>query len=172
MNQRWFHIMWSTYGAWPPGDPRGFRNRFHRIHSSGDYKNPPPKGEHAGLHRHAKRIMHKSPVMLVPELRQRARDAILEKADALELLVVTVAVSATHAHVLAKLDAARLIEVVGKLKRHSSHSMRDALPGQVWAARRKDKPIRDRAHQMRIVRYILDHALKEGASVWCTRKGA
>ncbi|HEX3314753.1 MAG TPA: hypothetical protein VHR72_07680 [Gemmataceae bacterium] len=30
----------STYGSWLPGNPRGFRSRKHRIHSSGDYKNP------------------------------------------------------------------------------------------------------------------------------------
>ncbi len=47
----WWHNILSTHGSWLPGNPRGFRSRNHRIHSSGDYKNPPPLGEHAGLHR-------------------------------------------------------------------------------------------------------------------------
>ena len=29
--------MFGTYSSWLPGDARGFRNRDHRIHSSGDY---------------------------------------------------------------------------------------------------------------------------------------
>ena len=45
----WYHVIWNTLGSWLPGDPRGFRNRDHRIHSTGDYRNPPPRSEHANL---------------------------------------------------------------------------------------------------------------------------
>ncbi len=44
MSVRWndrVHVMFSTRGHWLPVDPRGFRNRDHRIHSSGDYTHPP-----------------------------------------------------------------------------------------------------------------------------------
>jgi len=54
--QRWYHIILNTRGTWLPGDPRGFRSQSHKIHSSGDYKHPPPKGEHAGLHHYSKMI--------------------------------------------------------------------------------------------------------------------
>lgn len=170
MPPRWFHIMWSTYGAWLQGDPRGFRDRFHRIHSSGDYKRPPPNGEHAGLHRYMKRIMHKDPVLLAPALRQRTLEALLAKAEQIELLVVCAAVSATHVHLLAKLSPNDIENSVARLKRHSSHAIRDAIPGQVWAARREAKPIRDREHQLNVFRYILEHSEKEGAAVWRIRK--
>jgi REP element-mobilizing transposase RayT len=158
--------MWSTYGAWLHGDPRGFRDRFHRIHSSGDYKNPPPKGEHAGLHRYVSRIMHKEPVLLDQSTRQRALGAILDKARQTELLAVCASVSATHVHLLARLSPDSIPDIVGKLKRHSSHAIRDVIPGQVWGARREAKPIRDRAHQLNVLNYILGHARKEGAAVW------
>jgi hypothetical protein len=49
---RWRMITISTKRSWLPGDQRGFRNRQHRIHSSGDYKNPPPRWEHEGLRRY------------------------------------------------------------------------------------------------------------------------
>jgi hypothetical protein len=49
---RWRHIVCNTKCSWLPGDDRGFRSREHRIHSSGDYKNPPPKNEHEGLRRY------------------------------------------------------------------------------------------------------------------------
>jgi hypothetical protein len=39
----WYHVTGSTYGAWLPGDPRGFRTRHHRQHVEGDYKDPPPR---------------------------------------------------------------------------------------------------------------------------------
>jgi hypothetical protein len=48
----WRHIILNTKNTWLHGDDRGFRDRKHRIHSSGDYKNPPPEGEHPGLHRY------------------------------------------------------------------------------------------------------------------------
>ena len=40
----WYHVVLTTYGAWLPGDPRGFRTRHHREHVPGDYKAPPPVG--------------------------------------------------------------------------------------------------------------------------------
>src|SRR5689334_16259687 len=46
---RWRHAVISTKNTWFKGDPRGFRAKHHEIHSSGDYKDPPPPGEHAGL---------------------------------------------------------------------------------------------------------------------------
>jgi hypothetical protein len=51
---RWYHVTINTYGTWLPGDPRGFHSRGHRVHSSGDYREPPPEREHAGLHRWSK----------------------------------------------------------------------------------------------------------------------
>jgi hypothetical protein len=43
----WRHLVIFTHNSWLPGDPRGFRSQNHKILSSGDYKNPPPPGEHA-----------------------------------------------------------------------------------------------------------------------------
>src|SRR5947207_10093448 len=50
----WIHVVVGTYRSWDFGDERGFRSRKHRIHSSGDYKNPPPKREHEGLRKRFK----------------------------------------------------------------------------------------------------------------------
>ncbi len=48
----WFHVVLTTYGAWLPGDVRGFRTRHHREHIEGDYKSPPPQGVYTErLHR-------------------------------------------------------------------------------------------------------------------------
>jgi hypothetical protein len=37
--------------------------------------------------------------------------------------------------------------------------------GKVWAARGKVKPIRDRAHQVNVYRYVCEH-LEQGAALW------
>jgi hypothetical protein len=50
IEMQWFHVILTTYGAWLPGDPRGFRTPNHRLHIEGDYKTPPLTGKHARLH--------------------------------------------------------------------------------------------------------------------------
>ena len=44
----WQHVTLGTRCSWLHGDRRGFRDRGHRTHSSGHFKNPPPETEHAG----------------------------------------------------------------------------------------------------------------------------
>lgn len=168
---RWLHIQWSTFGAWRPGDPRGFRNDRHRIHSSGDYKNPPPAGEHAGLLRYARRVMHREPVALEERLRERARDSIVDKAGRVGLDVACLAVARAHVHLLARFQArkAAVVRVVGQLKRHSSHALREAIPGKLWGAGCHIVAVKDRAHQVTAFNYIVRHAVSEGAAVWDRR---
>ena len=98
--RRWFHIQWSTFGAWLPGDPRGFRNHKHRVHSSGDYRNPPPEGEHAGLLRYAINAMHRDPVALSEDEREVARNAVVLKATMIGVDLACVSVCRKHVHVL------------------------------------------------------------------------
>src|SRR5689334_15714312 len=74
----WRHVIISTFNSWLPGDVHGFRNKKHRIHSSGDYKNPPPLNEHAGLRRYAK-VISEEPVVVPPELRSIVGRAIVTK---------------------------------------------------------------------------------------------
>jgi hypothetical protein len=45
----WYHCMFHTYGAWLPGDHRGFRTRHHKKHIEGDY-NHPPEEDFSALH--------------------------------------------------------------------------------------------------------------------------
>jgi len=78
---KWIHAYWSTFGVWLPGDPRGFRSRGHRIHSSGNYKDPPPTGEHAGLWLHARRMVKQQPVYLLKGQMRAALGALKFKAE-------------------------------------------------------------------------------------------
>ena len=170
MSSRWLHMIWGTHGAWIPGDARGFRNYKHRIHSSGDYRRRPPPDEHAGLRRYVERHRTGQPVILAPDHRERARDAITEKARRLDVEMACLAVASNHVHLLARMAWEEHREIVGKLKRHSSHALRDVLPGRVWGGRCSAKRIRDRQHQVLTYQYILRHGRKEGASVWAVRR--
>lgn len=153
----WRHVILSTYGSWLHGDPRGFRSREHRLHSSGDYKAPPPAGEHAGLHGYElARTAEK--VSISREVRPCLGHALREAFEARSSRVLAMAVCATHVHVLAELpndmDAAK--RIVHACKGAASAGVRRLLPGRIWAAGGKLKPVRDREHQRRVYRYILD----------------
>src|SRR5262249_36777902 len=81
---QWRHVVISTWNSWLPGDPRGFRSKKHKIHSSGDYKNPPPEGDHRFLHDYWKDRVEET-VVIPADLREAVGKAILEKLDQLNI---------------------------------------------------------------------------------------
>jgi REP element-mobilizing transposase RayT len=168
---RWRHCVLSTYASWHHGDPRGFRTKRHRRHSSGDYKSPPPEGEHAGLHEYSKRNSGPK-VVLKPELFATVGRAMQAKLEKKGLRVVAIAIGPERSHVLVELpDAiARVRAIMGECKAASSHAIRDTLPGRVWADGGKFKPVDDPEHHRRTHQYIWDH-YDEGCWVWSHKWG-
>src|ERR1700754_4032896 len=106
-NHKWFHVTTHTYGVWLYGDPRGFRTRHHREHVEGDYKNPPPPGKYADRHERSKNLLKQSPVVLPPEWRKIVGIAVRERFVGLGAQVIAVSMSATHAHILAKMPGSK-----------------------------------------------------------------
>ncbi len=166
---RWRHVIISTVNSWLPGDPRGFRSRKHKIHSSGDYKHPPPPGEHAGLHAYSKKISG-NPVLVPYELRSVVGMAILRKLRKLDYRVLALSVGGMHAHALVELPDDILIvrHIAGQCKTVSSHAIRRSVPGRVWGAGGTYKPVDNARHHRQVFRYILD---QEDAWVWSLRDG-
>ncbi len=163
---RWFHVILTTYAAWLPGDPRGFRTRDHREHVDGDYKRPPPKGCYDGLHRSARKNLAGRPRTLSVAQRRFVLQAIHEKLTRLGILVAILAVGGRHAHLLVKLPPKQTRFLMGMVKRHATFRLREfGDKERVWAERPKFVPIKDRTHQLNAYRYIADH-VKEGAVVW------
>ncbi|MFI4859516.1 MAG: hypothetical protein ACIAXF_02420 [Phycisphaerales bacterium JB063] len=167
--KRWYHVTLGTRNSWLPGDPRGFRARDHRLHSSGDHKHPPPKGEHAGLHALAK--SQSGPPTLIPaELRETVCSKLVASLHKHGHRVVVACVGGMHAHLLAELpgsvDEAKA--VVGVAKKTASQAVRATIAGRVWARGCGLKPIRDEAHQRNTFRYIERHT-DDGAAVWTFR---
>jgi hypothetical protein len=163
---RWFHVVVSTYGSWLHGDARGFRTRHHRQHIEGDYKNPPPPGRYEHLERNSRNALTQPPVVFTPEQRALVGAALRDKLQRLGALVLCVSASGQHAHILAKMPPRLARTWVGHAKRHIWFELRDrGWVGQVWGKRSKEKPVRDRQHQLNAYHYILNHA-NEGAWVW------
>src|SRR5258706_1855971 len=113
--KKWRHVIINTRSSWLHGDPRGFRDRDHRTHSSGDYRRPPPRGEHGGLYNHRQR--HAGPEVHLPHaLRPMIGRAMLAYLAACEHRVLAVAVTKVHAHVLVELpnNILRIRDIVGQ----------------------------------------------------------
>jgi hypothetical protein len=160
----WVHAIISTYGTWLPGDPRGFRDHDHRVHSSGDYKRPPPSGEHAGLHRYARE--RSGPEVVIPVvLRRPVAEALGEKLMSIGCPPRILAVGKVHGHILLRVGAADAKPIVGRAKQLASHRVRVELPGTIWAQGCNVVRIEGESHYRWVVGYIEKHR-REGASVW------
>jgi acetylornithine deacetylase len=174
-DRKWFHVTAHTYGAWLYGDARGFRTRHHREHVEGDYKNPPHgelAKEYAAKRRRSEELLKQAPVRLSAEMRAVVGAAVRERLIELGAEVIVVAMSATHAHILAKMPNAKAVtrDWVGRAKKHAWYLARDqGWKGQVWGKRSKATAIKDYDHQTNAFNYIVRHGEKEGAWVWTYR---
>jgi hypothetical protein len=160
----WRHVIINTFCTWLHGDERGFRSRKHRIHSSGDYRRRPPKGEHAGLHAYQVGKSRRE-VTIERTLRPVIGRTILEALLGEHYRVIAVAVGKVHARALVELpETIRTVRAtVGGVKRLSSRAVRDDLPGTVWAAGATYKRVVNDEHLTEANDYIL---FKQGPGEW------
>lgn len=182
----WIHCNGNTYGSWLRGDRRGWRSRHHREHCVGDYRNPPAPGAYDGLLRQSVTGMRqagRTKVLLAPPARAVAARVMGEALLWHEVELIDLCVDRVHFHVLARfapVDGRPLRagvsadrswrHLVGIAKKRAARALSDLglVPvGGVWGKRSGARPLRDRAHQVAVARYIPEHARK-GAVVWST----
>ena len=163
-NFAWYHIIWNTLGSWLPGNQRGFRNFDHRIHSSGDYKNPPPSGEHAGLYRY-NRDRARQPVHIPSALRPLICDAILDAAGNRNLDSLAWAIGDQHVHGLVRFQLGEkgVKRNIGDLKTVSSLSVSDTMPGSIWSRGCSPKIVRTQEHLVSTLNYVV---FKQEVNAW------
>jgi REP element-mobilizing transposase RayT len=168
---RWRHVIVNTKCSWLHGDERGFRSRRHRVHSSGDYRNPPPPHEHEGL-REYHRARSSDPVTIRRDIRAIVVQAFVKTLRELGYRVIVVSISGRHLHALVELpdDRPAIRRIIGKCKQRASHVIRDVMPGSIWAEGGEFKPINDDAHYANAFDYI---RTKQGpdALVWSILEG-
>ena len=167
----WYHVNGNTYGTWLPGDPRGWREKRHRKHVEGDYKNPPPKGSGDALLYHSRKLLKHPPVRLNREQQKVAGRAMVDELVAKGIEVLVLSMDAIHYHILARFHDKRVRPVVGLAKLNAYHRLRDQWKVQkAWERLSHVKPVTDRTHQVNVFNYILSHKEK-GAWVWNYREG-
>lgn len=105
---------------------------------------------------------------LSPASRRLACEAIVETLHENSIDVVAVCVDDHHFHALARFRDHRPRFWIGQAKRASARALSLAglaQTGGVWAVRSRAEPIKDRAHQVTVAKYILRHASR-GAATW------
>ena len=157
----WYHVNGGTYGTWLPGDPRGWREKHHKRHVEGDYRNPPPAGSGAALHDFARGMLKCPPVHLDAERREIAGRALVEMLVMQEIEVLALCVDAVHFHLLARFPDGKVRPCVGRAKKHAYHCLRDRRHvGKLWGRLCHVKPVSDRSHQVKVFNYIRNHENK------------
>ncbi len=162
---RLIHAICTYYGQWLPGDQRGWRSRDHRVHSSGDYMNPPPCDEHERLRHHARLVMSDAPVRLAPREYPMIGRFFLTKLLKTGSSVRCLSAGSTHVHLLFDSVAIDVVEELGRAKQFASLKY-TGRRGRFWGRGAKIIVVDDVDHARRVWRYILDHAVKEGAWTW------
>ena len=168
----WRHVIVSTRRSWLHGDGRGFRSRGHRIHSSGDYKNPPPLGEHARLLAYHQQRTAGKKIKIRQALRGEVGLGLLYAVVRAQYRVLVIAVTQKHAHLLAELPKSpkRVRQTVGKWKAARTTALRRGMKGSIWGEGGKYKPVKTRGHLRAAYTYIRDDQ-GPGAWVWTFRRG-
>lgn len=167
LDGRWTHFVETVYGAWLYVDRRGFRTRHHRQHIAGDYKSPPPAGKYDHLLRRSRQSLKQQPVVVSAQWRPIVGGAVRDRLGDLGCYALCLAQCDQHLHLLAKLPRdASPRHWMGLAKKHATFEAKArGWTGRLWGRRGKEIHIRDRAHQLNVYHYILDHA-HEGAWIW------
>jgi REP element-mobilizing transposase RayT len=161
--------MSNTFGTWLPGDARGWRERNHRHHVDGDYKNPPPKGSGEKILACSKSGMQRAVVRLEPMLRKIAIDALVQCLIDDHITVLIASLDSHHLHLLARFPDNRPRRKLGWGKLSATKAVKNHLrtlndPSLllenregIWSKRSKAEPIKDRGHLVRALNYIRKH---------------
>jgi REP element-mobilizing transposase RayT len=160
----WRFVTVNTHNSWHHGDPNGFRSRAHRIHSSGDYRNPPPPGEHAALL--AYRLKQSGPcITIAAHLRERVGQAFIQQLSEQRHLVWAVSVSSDHLHAVVALPEGlkEIRTIIGHAKRKASRAVKAEMPGTVWSANGDFRRINDQAHLENCTGYVV---FEQGGDSW------
>ncbi|HEX8914372.1 MAG TPA: hypothetical protein VF796_18640 [Humisphaera sp.] len=162
----WRHVIINTYCSWLHGDEQGFRSRGHRIHSSGDYKNPPPSDEHERLRWKKACEAGEAVAFQMPHRVVAVRSFVL-KLQSLDHRTIACSCGESHLHALVELPGspADVRREVGKAKQRVSHALRDESPGTVWSARGEYRIVSDRDHLQNAYDYIRTKQ-EPGTIVW------
>jgi hypothetical protein len=176
----WWLVTWGTYGAWLPGDPRGFRTWRRRQYV------PPPAGRalsgEAIYHpqafekqwQQAKQISGKA-VCFNEAQQQIVLDAIVADLAELPIEPKIMAVTGVHIHLLAVFGESGIRPTVGRLKAQATKSLKEQ--GQHlsavrnWAKGCHMESLEADDDQAAAYEYVRQHASQGLVYSWIARPG-
>jgi REP element-mobilizing transposase RayT len=164
----WYHCMCNSYGTWLRGDSRGWRTRHHREHVEGDYKHPPARGTYEGILKQSMSLLKHAPVHLTREQRKLAMDVIVQTFEFHRMDLIAASLDDHHLHLLARFPDHKPRKWVGIAKKNAARALSDrglVSEGGVWGKRSQCDPIKNRAHQVAVFRYIERHE-RQDAAIW------
>jgi hypothetical protein len=193
----WYHLTSNSYGTWLRGDPRGWRERHHRKHVEGDYKNPPKRGTGDKELQKSKDLMQRAAVRLEKRLRGIALLAIVLTLLGDGMDVIIASLDDHHLHLLARFRDHQPRKRLGWAKFYATKAVKEYIshcekthggavgfqlnlkPGEgLWAKRSKAIPIKNRSHQLNVVKYVADHRnrgailfMQPAAERWLKKEG-
>jgi hypothetical protein len=116
--------------------------------------------------------MKRPPVEPAKKIQATVVKQFVSRLQSFNLDVVVAALDDHHLHILARFPHRNPRHYLGIAKKHTSHVLRDLQngisDGGIWSKRSKCIPIRDRAHQLNVARYIYAHK-NRGAAIWRIR---
>ncbi len=83
--------------------------------------------------------------------------ACLERFKVENVQPAVLSVGGQHVHVAFEWASNSIKQMVGRVKKVSSHRVREQLPGKVWAIGCKIVPIKDSQHWSNVLNYIKGH---------------
>ena len=162
----WWLVTWGTYGAWLPGDVRGFRTWRKR-----EYVAPPARYAAADEetydprdYRERRRRVNKlsSAAVTLGDAQQRvALEAIVADIAELPIEPKIMAVAGEHLHLLAVFGDVRIRPTVGRLKAAATKKLK-ALPDwgevkRIWAKGCHMESLESEDDQFAAYRYVGQH---------------
>jgi hypothetical protein len=129
MAKHWL-VTWTTYAAWLPGDPRGFRTWRAReyvppperyvVSAETTYQSPMYQRRHETAQSAAG-----SPIQLTPDQRQTVLTATVHELAQTPLEPTILSVEAAHIHLLAEFGEAVIRRMVGRLKSAATRALKE-----------------------------------------------
>jgi len=145
-----YHLTWTCYGQWLPGDVRGYVDRNHRVPGS-PYADGDPHRRNA-----AANALREPACWLEPPQRRLAAEGIREACRKQSWRLLALNVQPDHVHILVDAQNVGGRHAIRVLKAFATRRLRKVFPARRrwWTKGGKVEPVLTERHLAQVTRYI------------------
>jgi len=145
-----YHLTWTCYGQWLPGDDRGYVDRRHRVPGT-----PYPDGD-PQRYNAAANALSEAPCWLNPCQRRLAAEGIGNACAAQGWAVAALNVQPDHVHALVQTPGVGGRHAIRVLKAFATRRLRQAFPARRrwWTKGGKVETVLTQQRLAQLVRYV------------------